>query len=425
MIAAIFSIIVIIAIALVCAIVIIKNMLYICQPNEVLIFSGSQRRGPDERLLGYRIIKGGRGLRIPLFERVHKMDLTNMAIEVIVRGAFSKGGIPLNVQGVANVKVAGTEPTLNNAIERFLGRSRHEIQRIAQETLEGNLRGVLATLTPEQVNEDKISFAQSLQEEADQDLRKLGLTLDMMKVQNVSDDVGYLDSIGRKQSAEVRKLALIAEATSRAEATVREAQNKQRTEIAQVGAQFEAVKAEMQRRIIDATTKAPALVAEQESVVTAAMAKAEAEVEVQTARVVQAKRQLEADVIEPAKANQQRAEQKAQADAAKIVEDGAATAEALREVTNAWKRAGSNARDIFLLQKLDAIMKTVVSTIDNIHIGKITIIDGNNGAVDATKLVAANEQLKAALGVDIPALVARVAQKGAPAPSQVTKTPPA
>ena len=110
--AAIFSIFIILAIAGVCAVVIIKNMLYICQPNEVLIFSGARRRGPDGRILGYRIVKGGRGMRIPLFERVHKMDLTNMAIDVAVSGAFSKGGIPLNVQGVANVKVAGTEPTL-------------------------------------------------------------------------------------------------------------------------------------------------------------------------------------------------------------------------------------------------------------------------------------------------------------------------
>jgi len=100
---------------------------------------------------------------------------------------------------------------LDNAIERFLGVDRGRIMAIAKDTLEGNLRGVLATLTPEELNEDKIKFAQSLLAEAEDDLRRLGLELDTLKIQDVSDDVGYLDSIGRKQSAEVQKKALIAD----------------------------------------------------------------------------------------------------------------------------------------------------------------------------------------------------------------------
>ena len=116
------------------------------------------------------------------------------------------------------MKVAGEQPVLDNAIERFLGVGRDKIMAVAKETLEGNLRGVLATLTPEEVNEDKIKFAQSLLDEAEDDLRRLGLELDTLKIQDVSDDVGYLDSIGRRQSAEVQKRALIAEARSRAEA---------------------------------------------------------------------------------------------------------------------------------------------------------------------------------------------------------------
>ena len=191
---------------------VIKRLLYICPPNEVLIFSGGQRASASGRKVGYRIIKGGRAIRIPLFERVDRMDLTNMPIEVQVKGAYSRGGIPLNVHGIANVKVAGEQPVLDNAIERFLGVPRDRIMSVAKETLEGNLRGVLATLTPEEVNEDKIKFAQSLLDEAEDDLRRLGLELDTLKIQDVSDEVDYLDSIGRKQSAEVQKRALIAEA---------------------------------------------------------------------------------------------------------------------------------------------------------------------------------------------------------------------
>ena len=88
---------------------VLTRFLYICQPNEVLVFSGGQRASVG-RKVGYRIIKGGRALRIPLLETVDSMDLTNMPIEVAVQGAYSKGGIPVNVHGIANVKIAGGSP---------------------------------------------------------------------------------------------------------------------------------------------------------------------------------------------------------------------------------------------------------------------------------------------------------------------------
>ena len=99
------------AVAFVALLLIIKNVLYVCQPNEVLIFSGRQRRTEDGKLFGYRIIRGGRAIRTPLFEVVDRMDLTNMIIEVQVKNAYSKGGIPLTVQGVANIKVPGEPPS--------------------------------------------------------------------------------------------------------------------------------------------------------------------------------------------------------------------------------------------------------------------------------------------------------------------------
>ncbi|NET49982.1 MAG: flotillin family protein, partial [Merismopedia sp. SIO2A8] len=118
---------------------IIRNLYYICQPNEVLIFAGGAQR-TSRRKVGYRLVKGGSSLRTPLVERAMRMDLTNMIIELKVSNAYSSGGIPLNVEGVANIKIAGEEPIIHNAIERLLGKSRKEIEAIAKETLEGNLR---------------------------------------------------------------------------------------------------------------------------------------------------------------------------------------------------------------------------------------------------------------------------------------------
>ena len=163
--------------------------LKICGPNEVFVISGRQRMLGSRRV-GYRLVQGGRAFVIPFLERVNRLDLTNMVIDVQVRGSYSKGGIPLNVDAVANLKVASSEPTIGNAIERFLGKHRSELVHVAKDTLEGNLRGVLATLTPEEVNNDRVKFAQSLLHEADVDLKRLGLVLDTLKIQNVSDDKG-------------------------------------------------------------------------------------------------------------------------------------------------------------------------------------------------------------------------------------------
>src|SRR5690606_31909626 len=205
----------------------------------------------------------GRGIRIPLLERVDRMDLTNMIIDLRVQGAYAKGGIPLNVEGVANLKIAGSEPVIGNAIERFLGRSREEIMRVARETLEGNLRGVLATLTPEEVNRDRVKFAESLLIEADKDLKSLGLELDTLKIQNVSDDRGYLDSLGRAQSAELIMRSRIAEAENRAISAEKSAANLQTQEIARLEAEIAMARADANKRILDAQTKKDAMVAEQ------------------------------------------------------------------------------------------------------------------------------------------------------------------
>jgi len=407
------SLLLVVGVFAVVLLLVIKRLLYICAPNEVLIFSGGQRAAASGRRLGYRIIKGGRAIRVPLFETVDRMDLTNMPIEVQIKSAYSKGGIPLNVHGIANVKVAGEQPVLDNAIERFLGVSRGAIMSIAKETLEGNLRGVLATLTPEEVNEDKIKFAQSLLDEAEDDLRGLGLELDTLKIQDVSDDVGYLDSIGRRQSAEVQKRALIAEARSKAESAVRSASNRQETEISQLEAQLGTLRADSARRIADAQTRATAMIAEAQGQVASRLARAEAELEVQRARVEQVRRQLQADVLEPARAQKAAAEAAAKGAAANIVEQGRANGRAMEEIASTWREVGAGAREVFLMQKVDELMRIVMGTVSHLQVERLTVLGGLGGGgkngdgagVDigglAGRILAANEQVKAVAGVDV------------------------
>ena len=241
--------------------ILIKRLLYVATPNEVLIFCGSTRQVYGKRV-GYRFVRGGRSLRVPFLERVERLDLNMFTVMVNVEQAFTKGGIPLDVQGVANVKLPGDEPLLANAVERFLGRSRDEIYHIAKETLEGNLRGVLAGLTPEEVNQDKQRFAEQLLEEAEHDMTRMGLVLDTLKIQNVSDKVKYLSSAGRIRGADLNQRQAAAEALARTDARVQQQQNWSGSEVAKLTADLEIARQETRKRVADATSRRAAMVAE-------------------------------------------------------------------------------------------------------------------------------------------------------------------
>lgn len=380
----------------------VNNLLYICGPNEVLVFSGGTSTVNDSRV-GYRIVKGGMSLRKPLFERVSRMDLTNMTVEVTVQNAYSRGGIPLTVSGVANLKVAGHQPLLHNALVRFEGSSRAEIIQIAKDTLEGNLRGVLAKLTPEEVNDDKLAFAEQLLDEAETDLAAIGLTLDQLKIQNVSDEANYLDSIGRRQTAEIQRRARTAEANNQAESVIQDAENRKAARLIEAEAQIKIAQAKTAKRIADAESMREALVAEEVGQVKAAVARAEAALRVQQARVEQVRLQLEADVLEPAKADMEAAQSNAKGVSSKIIEDGKATADVLEEMIQTWKLGDEAAREIFLMQKLQTVMATLVDTIQDVRVDRLIILpDGNSTASKSVRLV---EELKAGIGVDIPDLI--------------------
>jgi flotillin len=414
------------ALAALVMIIIVTRLIYICAPNEVLIFSGT-RRAVGNRQVGYRLVQGGRGIRIPMLERVDRMDLTNMIIDLRVQGAYSKGGIPLNVEGVANLKVAGSEPVIGNAIERFLGKTREEIMKVARETLEGNLRGVLATLTPEEVNRDRVKFAEELLTEADKDLHSIGLELDTLKIQNVSDDKGYLDSLGRAQSAGLIMRSRVAEAENHAISAQRTAENFETQEIAKLEAEIAMARADANKRILDAQTKKGAMVAEQQSQVTAAVAKATAEVAVQKARLEQVRLQLSADQIKPAEAARSQSIEKARGEAAQIIENGKATAGALRQMAETWRRQGDSARQILVAQKLSGLIGQLMSTVSSLPVDKVTFIDRaltDGGGNLAAKAAVASEQLKHTIGVDVPALLSRMGGGVVEEPERVVRPPP-
>jgi flotillin len=398
---------VVLAVLLVAALVILITVtrnLYVCSPSEVLIFSGRRWKSPDGKELGFRVVRGGRGMRLPLLEVVDRMQLTNMAIELAVQGAYSKGGVPLNVTAIANIKIPSEEPLLHNAIERFLGYSQQQIMLIAKDTLEANLRGVIAELTPEEINQKKVVFQQKLIEEADRDLMRLGLVLDNLQIQNISDDVGYLTSVGRVRGAKVRRDAAIGEVRARATALVQKAQNTMNAEISKLDADIQVAQKENERRIVAATTQRAAVIAEVQGQVQAEIAEAGAQLKAWSARVEQVRRKLEADVVAPADAQRQKAEAEAKGQASQVVAQGRAAAAAMTALAEAYKASGARGRDALLLQKLVPVFDQLAGTLRAIQVDRLVVLgsgSGPGGASALKSIITANEQVRAATGVDL------------------------
>ena len=398
-----------IVLAIVVVTVAVKSFIVICPPNQIAVITGRARELSDGTAIGYRVLRGGRTLRWPIIEKVQFMDLNTIAIEVSVQNAYSKGAIPLNVQGIANVKLSSREGLLENSVERFLGRPAEYIPQLAKETLEANLRGVLATLTPEEVNEDRLKFAQTLIDEADDDIKTLGLELDVLKIQNVTDEVGYLDSVGRRQTAAVLKEARIAEALRQTEAEEAEADARKRADIARVQADLAVVEKQNDLRVRTAELEKVAIAKEAEASVEADRARVVAEQELELARIELQNRRLEADVIAPARAKRDAMELEARGEAASIIEDGQAQIEVFRRLVEQYNDAGENAEQIFVLNMLPEIIDKIVSTVNSVNIDKVSVIDGGNGGQQIPGLLSQlpgsviklTEQIENATGVNI------------------------
>jgi len=195
-----------------------------CGPNEVMVISG---RGK----LGFRIVKGGGTFIVPIVERVDILSLEDMALDVKCEGVYTSEGVPITVDGVAVVKVAPDDESIRTAAEQFLSKQVPEIANIATQTLEGHLRAILGTLTVEEVYQDREKFAQSVQNVAAVNMANMGMSIVAFTIREVSDRYGYLDSLGRKRTAEVQRDARIGKAQAERDALIKSALATQEAEI--------------------------------------------------------------------------------------------------------------------------------------------------------------------------------------------------
>ncbi len=363
-------------------VILIAKLMLVGNPSEMLIISGKRQKDGQ----GYRTLIGGRTIVIPIIEKVSRLSLRNMQVQLDV-SAQAGGGtmVPITVNGVANVKVSSDPGERANAIERFLDQTPDELQRVCRETLEGGLRAVIGKMTPEDIVEDRDKFVSTVMHEVSDDFRKLGIIIDSVNIQNVQDEQLYLESIARKATAEVLSEARKSEAERAAEATVKEAEANAAAREATAIRDAEAKTAEAisRQKAEEARLGADKAIAEADNALRIRKAELAREAE-----LIEAEQQLAAGKAEEARLNAtdvqaavaQRDVDKAKAEgeAASVLEEGKARAAAIECIGQAIQKH-PDALKVMLVELMPGVIDKVAESVNNIDLGNVTVIDGGDG----------------------------------------------
>ena len=309
--------------------IITKNYIKV-SPNQAAVISGRTRRLSDGTTVGYRQVRGGATLVLPFLEKVEYLDLNVITVPLATSRAYTVQGVPVSVKAVANVKVKGDDQSLRAAAERFLGMPKEQFHQLVFQTLEGHLRAILGTLTVEEINNDRQSFAQKLTSEAAGDLEKMGIGLDALTIQEISDEEGYLDALGKRRTAEVKRDAEIGQAEANRDSKIKASQALQEGEkvrllteaqIAQSTRETEIqkaqVQAEIQKERATANQAGPLSEAKAQQEVVAEEVRIERirtqeQIAVQEQEVLRKEKELEATVVKQAEADRKAAVLRAQ-----------------------------------------------------------------------------------------------------------------
>jgi flotillin len=239
-------------------------------------------------------------------------------------------------------------------------------------------------LTPEEINEDRLRFAEQIAGDVSQDLVQLGLQLDTLKVQSVSDDMDYLRSLGRKQIAVILRDAEIAESNALTQAEQIEAQCDEYSKVALTQNQTIVLERENELRKLKAKLEQTAKTEEEITIAAAKEKKAKAEQVLQALRADLERLRLQADEVLPADAQRQAAEYQARGFAATVVENARATAMVNEMLSSVWHDSGDQAAELFVMQQLDLILAEAGQIPQRIHLNNVNVIDNGDGSAVAS-----------------------------------------
>jgi flotillin len=321
----IIGVVVGIVVALLIVLILLSKNYIKVSPNQAAVISGRTRRLGDGTTVGYRQVRGGATLVVPFLEKVEYLDLNVITVPLATSRAYTSQGVPVSVKAVANVKIKGDDESLRAAAERFLGMPQDQFHGLIFQTLEGHLRAILGTLTVEEINNDRQSFAQKLTSEAAGDLEKMGIGLDALTIQEISDEEGYLDALGKRRTAEVKRDAEIGQAEANRDSKIKAslalqegekvrlstealiAQSNRETEIqkAQVAAEIQKERAKANQAGPLAEAKAQQEVVAEE--VRIERIRTQEQIAVQEQEVLRKEKELEATVVKAAEAQRRAA----------------------------------------------------------------------------------------------------------------------
>ena len=299
-----------------------------------------------------RVISGGGGIVVPMLERADRISLENMKIYVGTQGALTEQGVGLNVNGVAIIKVKSDKESILSAMEQFNSGSESKTIKVIEDTsksvLDGKLREIISKLTVEEIYKDREKFASQIQEVAALDLAEMGLEVKAFTIIDIADDNGYLEALGKKRIAEVKRDAEIAESNARMETKIKTSESHRLGTEAQILSETKIAEADKEKELrIQAyrkqqeTAKAIADLAYQieENKVKKEVTETEMQVEyirkqketqVAEQEALRKEKELEATIMKQAEADKYREIQQAQARAESVKLDGIAKAEAVK-----------------------------------------------------------------------------------------------
>ena len=392
-------------------------------PNEVLIISGHrQRKGAKGGPVGYRIIRGGGTYVRPFREKVQRLSLELMQFDVRTGETYSSHGVPMQVDGVCMVRIDPSDEGIQLAAEQFLARGRDDIARSAQQAVEGHLRSAVGGHSIEDVYRDRATLVEKTKELANPDLEKMGLDIVSLTIRQIADKQGYLEALGRPRTAQVKRDAVRGEAEAEQEA--RAARFSADASIQESRRDFEVKKASYKEEGMKATAQADMAYDLQRAISQQEVRAQELQVEIverqkaielMEAEVRRRVNELEAEVMEPAKAEARRIEALAEARKEELAAQGAGEADAVRLLgmaeaetmvakANAWSQYSDAAIADRLLSIIPELAAAVAEPLSKTE--KIVMINGGNGdggvgahkvTRDVTKIVAELPELLEAL----------------------------
>jgi flotillin len=317
-------------------------------PNQVLIVSGITHKMEDGSKVGFRIVKGGGTFVLPVFEKVDILSLELLTIDVQTPEVYTSKGVPVKVDGVAQIKVKGDDVSIRTSAEQFLGKAQDEIRNIATQTLEGHLRAILGTMTVEEIYQNRDAFASKVQEVAAGDMANMGLSIVSFTIRDIRDTQGYLDALGKPRIAQVKRDAQIAQAEADRDAMIKSSQATQAGQEAKFAADSKIAEAQRDyqtnvagyQAVVNQKKAEADLAYDLQKFKTGQLVKAEEvqvqiiekqkQIELQQQEILRKQRELEANVQKPADAERYKVETLANAKKFQLETEAAGAASATK-----------------------------------------------------------------------------------------------